>query len=279
VIDDQVRHYVTERKVEGAANATINRELAALKRGYSLNEREVTVRPKIEMLREDNARQGFFERADFERVRDALPAWVRPLLTVAFITGWRTTSELLPMEWRQVDFEARVLCFEPGMTKNDRGREFPFTDELEVALLDQRAYTEAVQRRRGIIIPHVFHRGDGKPVRYWRRRWLTALLKGWARAAGSRRGWEVQEVREDHPERDRARFPPRRDPRPFARWGVGVGGDATLRTRDSRSVPPLPHRDRERPARCGRQAEHRQFRNGQSFGQSGYRQPFSASRN
>lgn len=176
VTDDQVRHYVTERKAGGAANATINRELAILKRGYSLNQREVTVRPTIEMLKEDNARRGFFERTDFERVRAALPEPFRPLLTVAYVTGWRTTSELLPMEWRQVDFTARVLRLEPGMTKNDRGREFPFTDELQAALLAQRAYTDTVQRKNGAIIPHVFH-VKGKPIRYWRRRWLRALLK------------------------------------------------------------------------------------------------------
>jgi len=80
------------------------------------------------------------------------------------------------MEWRQVDFAARALRLEPGTTKNDRGREFPFDDELEAALLEQRAYTEACQRRAGAIIPYVFHR-NGKRIAYWRRRWLRALLK------------------------------------------------------------------------------------------------------
>jgi integrase len=176
VSDDQVRQYVTQRKAEGAANASINRELAILRRGYSLNQRAVTVRPTIKMLKEDNAREGFFERADFERVRAALPPEYRPLLTISYITGWRTTSELLPMEWRQVDFAARTLRLEPGATKNDRGREFPFTDELEAALLEQRAYTEACQRKAGAIIPYVFHR-KGERIRYWRDRWLRALLR------------------------------------------------------------------------------------------------------
>jgi integrase len=176
VSDDRVRQYVTERKAEGAANASINRELAILRRGYLLNQRAVTVRPVIKELKEDNARQGFFERADFERVRAALPAEYRPLLTVAYVTGWRTASELLPLEWRQVDFTARTLRLEPGTTKNDRGREFPFTDELEAALLEQRTYTEACQRKAGAIIPYVFHR-EGERIRYWRDRWKSALLK------------------------------------------------------------------------------------------------------
>jgi integrase len=187
VTDDQVRKYVTSRKAAGASNASVNRELAILRRGYSLNRREVTVRPTIEMLKEDNARQGFFERGDFDRVRAALPQELQPLLNVAYITGWRTTSELLPMDWRQVDFTARVLRLEPGSTKNDRGREFPFTDELEAALLAQRAYTDAVQRKAGAIIPYVFHR-KGTRIGYFRRSWLTALLKV---------GLAEREVRED----------------------------------------------------------------------------------
>jgi len=191
ITDDQVRRYVTERKAEGAKNSTINRELSVLRRGYELNRREVTVRPNIEKQNENNARQGFFEPGDFERVRDALPevaltklnvksnrqAQFRPLLTVAYITGRRTTDELLPMEWRQVDFAARTIRLEPGTKKNDRGREFPFTDELEEALLAQRAYTDAVQRKLGAIVPYVFHRSDGKRIKFWRRQWLKALLK------------------------------------------------------------------------------------------------------
>lgn len=78
------------------------------------------------------------------------------------------------MEWRQVDFAARVIRLEPGTTKNDRGREFPFNTELEAALLAQRAYTDQIERT-GMICHYVFHR-KGARIRYWRRRWLQALL-------------------------------------------------------------------------------------------------------
>jgi integrase len=177
VTDDQVRQYITQRRDAGAAPATVNRELAVLGRGYRLNKRTVTVAPEIPTLREQNARKGFFERAAFEAVRDALPVPFRPLLAVAYITGWRVKSELLPMEWRQVDFKARVLRLEPNTTKNGLGREFPFTEALEAALLAQRAYTDTVQKQRGAIIPHVFHRATGARVRTWRRPWLKALLR------------------------------------------------------------------------------------------------------
>lgn len=175
VTDDQVREYIAERMKAGAQRSTVNRELALLKRAYSLNRRAVTSRPDIPIAKEKNARKGFFERDAFERVRAALPDHLRPLLTVAYLTGWRVKSELLPLEWRQVDFKARTLRLEPNTTKNDEGREFPFTAELEAALLAQRAYTEQIERARGMIVREVFHL-TGAPVRYWRRPWLQALL-------------------------------------------------------------------------------------------------------
>jgi len=45
--------------------------------------------------------------------------------------------------------------------------------ELRALFEAQRAYTDRIQRERGSIIPWVFHR-DGKPIKSFRRSWLTA---------------------------------------------------------------------------------------------------------
>ena len=50
---------------------------------------------------------------------------------------------------------------------------FPMTPTLRAALERQRAYTRAIEHATGQVIPWVFHR-DGKPIRYFRRAWLTA---------------------------------------------------------------------------------------------------------
>ncbi|HXQ21885.1 MAG TPA: tyrosine-type recombinase/integrase, partial [Candidatus Acidoferrales bacterium] len=47
------------------------------------------------------------------------------------------------------------------------------TGELRAVLAAQRAYTETVQRERGIICPWVFHR-DGERIRDFRHAWQTA---------------------------------------------------------------------------------------------------------
>lgn len=67
-----------KRLSERAANATVNREMAALKRMLKLGARhepsKVARVPHIEMLKEAEPRQGFFEDIEFEAFRTALPS-------------------------------------------------------------------------------------------------------------------------------------------------------------------------------------------------------------
>ncbi|MBI2152859.1 MAG: site-specific integrase [Candidatus Rokubacteria bacterium] len=170
--------YEVRRHAEGAANATINRELCALKRMYSLAlvAERIHRAPRIPRLEERNVRQGFFEREQFEALRRYLPEALRAVVTFAYITGWRTRSEILPLQWRQVDFKAGTVRLEPETTKNREGRTFVMTPELRAALEEQRAGTEALQRRTGRIIPWVFHR-NGRPIKWFRQVWRSACKK------------------------------------------------------------------------------------------------------
>jgi hypothetical protein len=108
-----IRAYVATRLGEGAAPATVNRELAALRRAYGLGlEGERIHRaPKIKALAEHNARKGFFEREQLEAVRRHLPEPLRPVATFAFITGWRIRDEVFTLQWRQVDFAAGTVRY------------------------------------------------------------------------------------------------------------------------------------------------------------------------
>lgn len=170
-----VRKYVTKRQEEKASNATINRELSALKRAFSLGIEagKLTVKPRIPMLREDNVRTGFFERDQFEAVKEKLLPALRPVAYFAYITGWRVHSEVLPLQWRHVDLEAETVRLDVGTTKNGEGRLFLMTAELRALLLVQREYTDQVQHKRGIICPWVFHR-NGEQIHVFRRNWKTA---------------------------------------------------------------------------------------------------------
>lgn len=86
---------------------------------------------------------------------------IRPVVRFAYITGWRIASEVLPLQWRHVDFEARVVRLDPHTTKNDEGRTFPFTEALAGLLEGQRVEHDALLKT-GVLCPWVFHRQKGK---------------------------------------------------------------------------------------------------------------------
>ena len=109
------------------------------------------------------------------------------MITFAYITGWRITDEVLPLEWRQVDFQAGEVRLEPGTTKNKQGRTFPFTDELR-SLLEAQQAEHLRLAKAGHLFPQVFFRevakgrgGQKAPKR------ITSFYKAWrhaCRAAG-----------------------------------------------------------------------------------------------
>ena len=105
-----------------ASNGEINRELTALKRAFSLaiQAGKLIAKPHIPLLREDNVRTGFFEPEQYLSVLAHLPAHLRPVITFAYVTGWRIPSEVLTLEWRQIDFTAGEVRLDPGQTQESR---------------------------------------------------------------------------------------------------------------------------------------------------------------
>ena len=89
-------------------------------------------------------------------------------------------SEVLTLEWRQVDFTAGTVWLEVGTTKNQDGRLFPFDvlPELGDLLHAQRRVTSQIEQAQGRIVPWVFHR-TGKRIAGFRKVWASAC-----RAAG-----------------------------------------------------------------------------------------------
>jgi integrase len=176
ITTDLIREYIISRQTEHAKNATINRELAIIKRAFhvAIGASKLMMCPAIPMLDEHNVRSGFFEPEQFAAVYARLPEDLQPVMQFAYLTGWRVPSEILPLQWRQVDFTSGTVRLDPGTTKNDEGRVFPFD-----VLPDLLALLELQQRRRVQLCPSVFHR-DGKPIKDFRDAWKTACEgAGW----------------------------------------------------------------------------------------------------
>ncbi|MGE3512926.1 MAG: site-specific integrase, partial [Vicinamibacterales bacterium] len=152
-------------------------ELAIIKRMYTLAIRGGRLlpshRPYVPMLQEHNVRTGFFEVEQFASVKAHLPAALQAVAEFAYLTGWRVRSEILPLEWRQVDFRAGTVSLDPGTTKNGEGRTIFMTKALRELLEEQRTATKTLQDTENRIVPHVFHRA-GKPIRDFYAAWRSA---------------------------------------------------------------------------------------------------------
>ena len=175
VTTDAVERYKLKRREEGAAPATVNRELATLRRAFNYGKRSTPPKvysvPYIQMFKENNARQGFVEQDEFTRMAaeahlDGL--WMRALLEVAYTYGWRR-GEMLGLQVRQIDLQARTIRLDPGTTKNGEGREVVMTPEVEELL------RAAIANKK----PNdsVFTREGGKPIKDFRGAWRNLCVR------------------------------------------------------------------------------------------------------
>ncbi|MBN2282755.1 MAG: tyrosine-type recombinase/integrase, partial [Deltaproteobacteria bacterium] len=177
ITSPRIHEYIEKRIAENASNATVNRELAALKRMLNMGARQTPPKvdrvPYIPKLKENNVRKGFFEHEDFLSLRDALPDCLKGFVTFAYKTGWRF-SEITNLQWNQVDLERGIVRLETGETKNDEGRTVYLDDELRGVFMNQ--WEE--RKGRGTILPYVFPNIDGTDrIRDIRGPWSTACTE------------------------------------------------------------------------------------------------------
>ncbi len=176
ILPSEIKTFVIDRQNEGAANGEINRELALLRRTFSLALKGglISAKPSIEMLPEAEPRQGFVLAEQFEKIAARLRPAVAAPVRFAYFTGWRIRAEVFTLEWRHVDWDAECVRLEGKYSKNGEPRPFPFGPFPQLlALLEQQRAEHERLARDGVICPHVFHR-KGKQVRDLRRAWESA---------------------------------------------------------------------------------------------------------
>ena len=186
-----VERYIAERLAAEKAPATVNREAGALKQAFRLARKQERLSriPHFPLLREDNARQGFFDRPEVEAVAAHLPEPLADVTQFAFLSGWRK-GEILPLQWDAVDRAAREVWL--WTSKNGRRRSLPLTGELWT-LVERRWAAREYRALDGTtaLSPFVFHR-EGESVVDFRKAWGSACIKaGFFRVA--RRDAETEE--------------------------------------------------------------------------------------
>lgn len=170
---DLLDKYVDHRQQEGAANSTINRELAALKRMFNLGHDSTPPRifyiPRFPSLAENNVRQGFLEDFQYEALLASCPElWFKALVEAGCTYGWRV-GELLKLRVNQVDLQNWTIRLHPGTTKNKEGREVSMTNQVHDL------FTQCVADKAPS--DFLFTRPNGQPVRDFRGTWNKARIK------------------------------------------------------------------------------------------------------
>ncbi len=168
-----VKQYVAMRQRERVANATINRELAIVRRAFNLAAQADPPRvarvPHIQALRENNIRTGFLEYEQYLHLRDELPWYVRPLHVVAYHVGPRR-GELTCIRWPQVDFAAHQIRLNPGQTKNDEPRTLPIYGEM----LHWLVMAKEILDQKFPDCPWVFYNDQGQRIQSFYKAWASA---------------------------------------------------------------------------------------------------------
>lgn len=170
----RIQKYIEKRIEDEMSNATINRELAALKRIFNLGLQQTPPKvdrvPHIPMLKENNVRKGFFEHADFTALHEALPVYLKGLVSFAYKSGWRV-SEITNLKWAQVDLDNNIVRLESGETKNNEARTVYLDNELKAVFLNQKAR----QKELGKISHYVFMNESGTDkIKDFRGAWAKA---------------------------------------------------------------------------------------------------------
>jgi integrase len=170
ITTERIKRYMAGRHHQGAANASINRELAALKRMFKLAVQSGRVRyaPHIPLLEENNARQGFVDDGVYMALREYLPPYLKDPIAFLYLSGWRV-GEMKALEWRDVDMVGRIIRLRPSVSKTKEGRLLPLSGEmLEIV--------ERANASRRLDCRYVFHL-EGQPVGDFKRAWATACRR------------------------------------------------------------------------------------------------------
>ncbi len=170
--------YVAARREDGMADATIDRELEILHRAFTLATESspplVAWVPRMPRLvaKGANARQGFVERADFERLVAELPSDVlKDVARWGYFTGMRL-GEIKALTWKGYDREARMMQLPAKNAKTGKARKIALTGWPALGDLIERRL--AVRRLDSLL---VFHNGQGGHVGEFYTTWARAIAR------------------------------------------------------------------------------------------------------
>ena len=163
---DQVKSTPKQRGGDPVTEAHINRTLAGLRRLFNFavgrelmesNPFPVTTKSGL-FYPEKKGLRNFFTEDQIEKILEASPEWLKPIILTAYYTGMRE-SELRGLRWEMVDFDSGVIYLHSSKTLKDA------TGKGQRVVM-QRELIDLFQgfSKRG---EWVFSKPDGTPYNHW----------------------------------------------------------------------------------------------------------------
>jgi integrase len=130
----RLKVYQIERVKDGAAPATVNRELSTLSRLFSvLIENQLLDTNPVRLVKSLSCKSGerevYLSSQDVNRIAEHCPDWFRPIIWTAYYTGMRR-GELLGLIRKQVNLTNRIIYLKPDETKEGHAKRIPIHKEL-----------------------------------------------------------------------------------------------------------------------------------------------------
>jgi integrase len=117
--------------------------------------------PHIQLLDEsDNVRQGFVNPAEFVKLHDNLPSYLKPIIEFLYLTGMRSGASK-KLEHKHIDLEAKVIRLPIELSKNKKGLTIPLSGRLLLLV-------ESAWNNRSLECPYLFHH-KGEPIGDFRK--------------------------------------------------------------------------------------------------------------
>ena len=129
-----IKLYCTQRKSEGAKNATINRELSCLRSIFrTLIEHQIVETNPCKLVsklsEKDSERQVYISYQDFNKIVSFTPEQHQDFFWILYLTGLRR-GEAFKLHWKHIDLNSRIILFHSTETKESNFKRVPIHRDL-----------------------------------------------------------------------------------------------------------------------------------------------------
>ncbi len=151
-----VNEYKSKRLLDGAAPATVNKELALMKHAFNLAVKEwewLSDNPlfKICMEKEPPAKDRWLTEDEEKMLLLASPDWLKEIVIFAVDTGCRR-GEILSLPWKHVDLTRRVATIFGRKTGEWRG--IPLSRRIREMLITKHSGRKVQSLREDFVFTH-----------------------------------------------------------------------------------------------------------------------------